>query len=52
VAEGADRGRRFVSAVVRRRAPSDAQAAIRGDWTIAYRKYIGPLGEYRSNGLG
>jgi hypothetical protein len=29
---------------------TDAQAAIRGDWTIAYRKYVGPLGGYRPNG--
>jgi hypothetical protein len=29
---------------------ADAQAAIRGDWTIAYRKYVGPLGGYRPNG--
>jgi hypothetical protein len=30
----------------------DAQAAIEGDWTVAYRKYVGPLGTYHSNGLG
>jgi hypothetical protein len=24
-----------------------AQAAIRGDWTKAYRKYVGPLGTYK-----
>jgi hypothetical protein len=30
----------------------DAQAAIKGDWTVAYRKYVGSLGVYHSNGLG
>jgi hypothetical protein len=29
-----------------------AQAAIEGDWTVAYRKYLGLLGTYHSNGLG
>ena len=30
---------------------ADAQSAISGDWTIAYREYVGPLAEYRPNGL-
>jgi hypothetical protein len=29
-----------------------AQDAIKGDWTIAYRKYVGPLGEFHPNGRG
>jgi hypothetical protein len=29
---------------------TDAQAAIKGDWTIAYRKYIGDLGTFHTNG--